>query len=432
MDLNGIIGVAAQTSVSDGYLLWARLKGITMRSARFSSLRSGAAPRPHFATLTPRARVGRRPRWSKAVLASTPVLALFLVGTAFTDTASAAQTVQLGTATPFAVLAGTAVTDVPTSSITGAVGLSPAAGTNYAGLTQAEVTGTIYSTNGTGPAGNVDDPALLTTAKNDLTTAYVAAAGQPPVTTFSAGDNQLGGQTLVPGVYAFGTASSANITAASPLVLNGEGDANAVFVFQASSSLVTASNSVVQLENGAQACNVFWQVSSSATLNSSSTFVGTIMALTSITLNSGATVQGRVLARNGAVSLDANTITTPPTCSAATGTTTTTTTPTPAGTTATTSLGGTGGSGGGTTGSITTTGSIGSGEAATGSGAAAGATGVVPTGSPHTGIGGAAHSQDGGLIGLGILALVGSFAFVALGIRRRHDFSRDKPFPTSS
>ena len=78
------------------------------------------------------------------------------------------------------VLAGTAVTDIPTSSITGDVGLSPAAGTNYAGLTQAEVNGTIYSTNGTGPAGQVDDPALLTTAKNDLTTAYVAAAGQSP------------------------------------------------------------------------------------------------------------------------------------------------------------------------------------------------------------------------------------------------------------
>ena len=84
-----------------------------------------------------------------------------------------------------------------------------------------------------------------------------------------------------------------------------------MFVFQASSDLITASNSVVQLENGAQACNVFWQVGSSATLDSASTFVGTIMALTSATLDTGATVQGRVLARNGAVTLDANTITTP-------------------------------------------------------------------------------------------------------------------------
>lgn len=350
-------------------------------------------------------------------------MALLLVGTAFVPSASAAQTVQLGTATPFAVLAGTAVTDVPTSSITGDVGLSPAAGTNYAGLTQAEVTGTIYSTDGTGPTGNVDDPALLTTAKNDLTTAYVAAAGQPPTTTFAAGDNQLGGKTLTPGVYAFGHAATANITAASPLVLNGEGDTNAVFVFQASSDLVTASNSVVQLENGAQACNVFWQVGSSATLDSASTFVGTIMALTSATLDTGATVQGRVLARNGAVTLDANTITTPSTC-----TVTTTTTTTAPSTTATTTAGtggsksGSTGGTGGTTGSIVTSGSTTSGEAATGTGAAAGTGGsttVVPSGFPHTGFGGAAHSRDNGLIVLGIVMLAASTGAFTVAARRR-------------
>ena len=222
-----------------------------MLSDRFSSVcrprHDSSIPKPDHYVAPARGRLAMLP------MVVTAVTALVLVGSAFAPWASAAQTVQLGTASPFAVLAGTAVTDVPTSAITGHVGLSPAAGTNYAGLTQAEVTGTIYSTNGTGPAGNVDDPALLTTAKNDLTTAYVAAAGQPPTSTFVAGDNQFGGQTLVPGVYAFGHAATANITAASPLVLNGEGNTNAVFVFQASSDLVTASNSVVQLENGAQA-----------------------------------------------------------------------------------------------------------------------------------------------------------------------------------
>jgi hypothetical protein len=416
---------AVRTSVADGYLFRACLKGFIMHFSQSLSTRKRAVKNREI-------RQGGKPWRSKAVLAGTPLIAMLLAGAAFAQPASAAQTVQLGTATPFAVLAGTAVTDIPTSSITGNVGLSPAAGTNYAGLTQAEVTGSIYSTDGTGPAGNVNNPALLTTAKNDLTTAYVAAAGQPPTSTFNAGDNQLGGQTLTAGVYAFGHASTANITAASPLVLNGQGDPNSVFVFQASSDLITASNSVVQLENGAQACNVFWEVGSSATLGSSSTFVGTLMALTSATLNSAATVQGRILARNGAVSLDANTITAPSTCVVTTPTTTTTTTP--AGTTATTTPTGTGGTGT-STGSITTTGSIGSGEGSNGTGSAAGVSGtsaVVPVGSPHTGFGGAAHSRNDGLLRLGVLALIGSAAAGAVALRRRQDRAGGETFPTTS
>jgi hypothetical protein len=353
---------------------------------------------------------------------------MLLVAFAWTPVASAAQTVQLGTAAPFAILAGTEITNVPTSAITGDVGLSPAAGSND-GLTTAQVTGTIYSADATGPAGSVDDPALLTTAKTDLTTAYVSAAGQLPTTTFTTLDNQLGGQTLVPGVYAFGHANTANITAASPLVLNGEGDVNAVFVFQASSDLVTASNSVVQLENGAQACNVFWQVGSSATLNSASTFVGTIMALTSATLGTGATVQGRVLAQNGAVTLDANTITTPTTCLTSSPAASTTTTP------ATTSPNGAGG----TTGALSTTGTGsagGGGSGGTAAGAttgsatstASGATGVVPAGFPHTGLGGAAHARYGDLIVLGAVALAGSAAAMGVAVRRRRTLPlRDGP-----
>jgi Ice-binding-like len=345
------------------------------------------------------------------IVSGAPLLSVVLLGTAFTGSAAAAGTVELGTATPFAVLAGSEVTNVPTSSITGDVGLSPAAGTFYAGLTQAEVTGTIYSTDGTGPAGNVNDPALLTTAQNDLTTAYVAAAGQTPTSTFNGGDNQLGGQTLTAGVYAFGHASTANITAASPLVLNGQGDPNAVFVFQASSDLVTASGSVVQLENSAQACNVFWQVSSSATLSSASTFVGTIMALTSATLDSGATVQGRVLARNGAVTLDANTITTPPAC-ATTSVTSGTTTPATATPAAT----------GGTTTSTGSSSTTVAGQSASGTGTATGATGVssvIPVGAPRTGLGGASHSRGDALLGSGAILLGVAGALTAVGLRRR-------------
>ena len=222
---------------------------------------------------------------------------------------AATTKVNLGTADGFAVLAGTAVTNVPTSVITGNVGLSPAAGGNYdAGVTTSQVSGSIYAVDSAGPAGSVNNPGLLTTAKNNLTAAYLDAAGRTPTTTFSATDNQLGGKTLTTGVYAFGHATTANLTAASPLILDAQNNPNAVFIFQASSDLVTASGSVVRLVNGAQACNVFWQVTSSATLGTTSTFKGTLMALTSITVTTGVNIQGRVLARNGAVTLDSDTI----------------------------------------------------------------------------------------------------------------------------
>jgi Ice-binding-like len=372
---------------------------------RFSTVRRSASVRRHDSA-------GRRPGWRRhlhpvAVASGTAVAAVVLIGTAFVPAASAATTVQLGTATPFAVLGATAVTDIPTSSITGDVGLSPAAGSAYAGLTQAEVTGTIYATTAGGPAGSIADPALLTDAQNDLTTAYNAAAAQPPITTFTAGDNQLGGQTLTAGVYAFGGASTANVTAASPLVLNGQGDPNSVFVFQASSSLVTAAGSAVELENGALACNVFWQVGSSATLGGSSTFVGTIMAADSATLGSAATVQGRVLAETGDVTLDADTITAPPACTIASATT------------ATTAPAGAGGSGGTAAGTAGTTGSGGAAAGSGGTTSSATSTGVVPSGFPATGFGGAAHSRDNDLIVVGALALAGSAAVVINAARRR-------------
>jgi len=343
----------------------------------------------------------------------TVVVSIAVMSFAWTAPAGAAVPVQLGTAAPFAVLAGTAVTDVPTSAITGDVGLSPAAGSNYAGLTSAEVTGTIYATDATGPGGSVNDPALLTTAKNDLTTAFVSAAGEPTTTTFTTGDNQLGGQTLTGGVYAFGHAATANISAASPLTLNGQGDPNSVFVFQASSDLVTASNSVVQLENGAQACNVFWEVGSSATLNSASTFVGTLMALTSASLKSAATVQGRILARNGAVTLDNNTITIPSGC-ATTSTVTSTTSVATGGSGATghaaASTGTSGASAGSGTGSA----------ASTGTGTGSSGTGVVPVGAPGTGQGGMSTVRDTLPLVLGSLAVLASGGAAFMAVRRRH------------
>ena len=228
---------------------------------------------------------------------------------------AATATVNLGTAEGFAILAGSAITNVPTSVISGNVGLSPAAGGNYSGLTQAEVTGTIYAVDSFGPGGSVNNPGLLTIAKNDLTAAFTDASGRTGATVLTGADNQLGGKTLTPGVYSFSHATTANLTAASPLTLSGNG----VFIFQASSDLITASASHINLINGAQACNVFWTApSSSSSIGTNSFFVGTIMAYSSINLMTGANVQGRVLAETAAVTLDHNTITKPATCLATT------------------------------------------------------------------------------------------------------------------
>ncbi len=238
----------------------------------------------------------------------TTLVALFSAGllVALVTGAQAAPTkVGLGTADSFVVLAGAGITNTGPTTLNGDLGTYPTLTTT--GSASITITGTNH-------AGD----AVTQSAKTDLVTAYNTAAGEGPTTPIAA---DLGGQTLVPGVY--NSSSSIGLTGA--LTLNAGGDPNAVFVFQAGSSLTTASASTVNLVNGAQACNVFWQVGSSATLGTGSSFRGSILALTSITLTTGATVEGRVLARNGAVTLDTNTVT-KPTCAAAATTTAATTT----------------------------------------------------------------------------------------------------------
>lgn len=238
----------------------------------------------------------------------TALATLSVVG--FAGLAMAAASVGLGAADNFAVLAGSFITASTPSVVSGDVGLSPAAGTLYTGLTIGMVTGTIYAVDVTGPAGGAgNNPGLLTTAKNDLVTAYNNAAGQAPTGFISA---DLGGQTLTQGVYK-DNGAPASLAITGTLTLDGGGDPNAVFIFQSASTLTTASNSHVTLINGAQACNVFWQVGSSATLGTGTQFNGNILALSSITDNGGSTVQGRLLARNAAVTLN-NTNVTKATC----------------------------------------------------------------------------------------------------------------------
>ncbi|MER5647340.1 ice-binding family protein [Streptosporangium sp. NPDC002524] len=204
--------------------------------------------------------------------------------------ANAATPPPLGTAANFAVLAGTTVTNTGPSVITGDLGVSP--GTAVTGFPPGVVVGTIHSAD-----------AVAAQAQVDLTGAYNNAAGQAVTATIP---TELGGTVRTPGVYD-SAAGTFGIT--GQLTLDGQGDPNAVFIFKTASTLITASASSVNLINGAQACNVFWQVGSSATLGTGSSFAGNILALTSITATTGVNVNGRLLARNGAVTLDTNLVT---------------------------------------------------------------------------------------------------------------------------
>jgi hypothetical protein len=231
----------------------------------------------------------RRTRSGSIAVASLAVAAIATggLGAALLAPASAfaaTATVGLGTAASYSVLAGQGVTNTGPSTLAADLGTSPSAA--ISGFPPGVVGGATHAAD-----------AAAGQAQSDLTTAYNDAAGRP---TTAAAPADLVGATLTPGVY----------TAGGPLGLTGtvtldaQGDPAAVFVIQAPSTLTTGSNSRVSLVNGAQACNVFWQVSSSATLGTNSGFAGTILALTSVSVGTGATVDGRALARNGAVTLD--------------------------------------------------------------------------------------------------------------------------------
>ncbi|MBF9130660.1 DUF3494 domain-containing protein [Plantactinospora sp. S1510] len=218
---------------------------------------------------------------------------IIFVGMVGMPAAWAQPPVPLGVAETYGVLGGQAVTDVPPpvgpSVINGDLGVWPGTSLTGAPVVNGEI--------------HVGDTEAMQ-AQSALTTAYNFAAAQPATSTVS---SDLGGQTLVAGVYE----SPDTMALTGTLTLDGQNDPNSVFIFQAGSSLITATDSRVNLTRGAQACNVFWQVTSSATLNTRTIFAGSILALQSATLGEGATVIGRVLARNGAVTLIHNTITRP-------------------------------------------------------------------------------------------------------------------------
>ena len=212
--------------------------------------------------------------------------------------ASAQDPVDLGTAANFGVLAGPSVTSTSGGTVNGDLGISP--GSSYTpGAIPLTVNGDIHLAN-----------AVSALAQNHLTTAYNDAAGRPMSAVVPGG--QLAGLTLPPGVYRDdGAPASLGISVGGTLILDGGGDPDSVWIFQSASSLIAESGSSVVLTNGADACNVFWQVGSSATLRTGVNFVGTIMAMEAITLETLAVLDGQALARTAAVVLDNNTITVP-------------------------------------------------------------------------------------------------------------------------
>ncbi|MEU4567568.1 ice-binding family protein [Micromonospora sp. NPDC023956] len=198
--------------------------------------------------------------------------------------------VPLGSAADFAVLAGTTVTSTGLSMITGDIGVSP--GTAVTGFPPGQINGAIHANDG---------PAVQ--AQADLAVAYNNAVARTTTDTIS---GNLGGTTRSTGVY---SSVSGTFGIAGTLTLDAEGDPNAVFIFKAVSTLITAADSTVNLVNGAQSCNVFWQVGSSATLGANSLLRGNLLAFTSITVGAGLVVDGRTMAINGAVTMDTDTIT---------------------------------------------------------------------------------------------------------------------------
>ncbi len=217
--------------------------------------------------------------------------------------------VNLGGAANYVVLAKSGISTVPTSAITGNLGVSPAAGTSITGFaltadatnsfaTSAQVTGRIYAPTDASPT-----PANLGTAVLDMQTAFTDAAGRAPTAT-ELGAGNIGDKTLAAGVYKFGTGLliPTNVTLA--------GKATDVWIFQIAQNLTISSGAKIVLTGGALAKNVFWQVSGLADVDTTAHLEGVVMSQTSIALHSGASVNGRLLAQT-AVTLDGNAVTQP-------------------------------------------------------------------------------------------------------------------------
>jgi hypothetical protein len=226
------------------------------------------------------------------------------------------ELVPLGSCSNFAILASAEITNIPTSAITGDIGLTPDSGANISGFslvvsTCMEVTGNVYAVDAAGPACALIEPVLLTNAKTDAEIAFINARAAVRGTPVSiSGD--LNGLTLYPGLYE--SLTSLEISPGGFLYLDAQGDVNAVFVIRSETSITTESTSQVVLTGGAKATNVFWTAGSTVTLGTNSIMKGTLIAGTSISLLTGANLEGRALNQGAAaeaITLDQSTITVP-------------------------------------------------------------------------------------------------------------------------
>lgn len=208
--------------------------------------------------------------------------------TALPNIASAVEApLSLGTASTYGVLASSAITSATPSTVGGTAG------------------GDIGVSGGTAPTGTITISGVQVLAGASIAAMTAASTALADTRTSTATVIELGaGRTITPGAYAGGT-----LEVNGSLTLDGQGNANAVFIFRSAATLITGTASSVNLTNGAQACNVFWQVGSSATLGASSTMVGHVIALASISTGLASTVNGQLIATTGGVTLGGTTIT---------------------------------------------------------------------------------------------------------------------------
>ena len=266
------------------------------------------------ATFTPSVYLAKNTKYTAMVSTGAKTLAgVPLAGNtswSYTTVASSAglAVVNLGTAGNYVILGKTAITNISTSAVTGDLGLSPAATSYITGLsltnatgyaTSAQVTGHIFAADMAVPV-----PVNLTTAVNNMITAYNDAAGRPSPDFLELGTGNIGGKTLTSGLYKW----TNNVTMPSDVTISG--GANDVWIFQIAGNLTMSSAVKITLTGGAQAKNIFWQVAGQATLGTTTHFEGIILSMTGITLQTGASMNGRALAQT-AVVLDGNAVTNP-------------------------------------------------------------------------------------------------------------------------